>query len=68
MCIAIVCHAKAHQSVNVIAQYVAAVSRRRGEIEQCAVGVKYTTLHTAKWKNVRHLILEPSGDAGKPLW
>ena len=39
----------------------------RCEIEQCAVGIKYTTLHTAKWKNVRHLILEPSGDVGEPL-
>jgi len=59
---------KRGQSVNIIAQYIAALSRCCGEFEQCAVGVKYTTLHTARWKNVRHLILEPSGDVGEPLW
>ena len=59
---------KRGQSVNVIAQYVAAVSGRRGEIEQRAIGVKYTSLHTAKWRNVRHLISEPCGDVGEPLW
>ncbi len=56
------------QSVNVIAQYIAAVSGRRCEIEQRAVGVKYATLYTAKWRNVRHLISEPCCDVGELLW